>query len=694
MPIEIINPIPFEILAGGRGGGNYVLNTDAFDVAIDGIPFLMATNDQHPYTREVQDIQKQRFDNFPEPGEYSMIEWWLRSQSDFGGGQGLTYQDPDVDNRFNIKFKQSTGINVWNPGEIELLPEAIATQTPNLTGGTGSLSRGYFGGFESIPSVWYTDEENLYSYDVETAVSTVVNYSGADPKSFITGLTSVGNTYYVANTTGIYSGTGASAGTKLWNTGAQTTIEWTKGRLMAGIANKVYELVGSGPALPTPKFTHLNPGWEWTSITEGPTSIYFAGTDYPDASIYKFVLETDGAVPTLTSGGTVAAPMPPGELINTIYCYLGTYIGIATNRGFRVGVIDSQGDIAYGPLLWEKESFDICGDDRFFYVCVTNGIDLDPDFPDPPTTTFPGFRRPDIRVSDGVYRVDLGQQLQSADGSSVRFAYSTDRFLAVRSDDDLVSRGNMPIRSLTQIGDRYLFATYKNYILFSNNGWLALWPTDREFNEGAFGGPYNRMESGYFQTGRVRFNTQEPKMFRFFSTRAPAPLYGDIDVDVIDQSGGVTRYITYNSTHPPDVGDIPLSAIFTPMVYISLRFTLHRNTVDASQGAVMNGWQIKALPAPIRQRIFTMTLLCFDHEMDRTGQTSGYDGYSIERIQKIEQIAQRGNAITLQDLYNDTAAQVVIEQMQFVQLAPPGPNSATYGGYLTLRMKTVSDVIG
>lgn len=698
MPIEIISPIPAEILPSGTGGGNYVLSDDAFDVALDGIPFLMGTADNRPYLREVQAVRKDMFDNFPEPGEYSMTEWWLRSQSDFGGGQGLTYQDPSVDNRYNIKFRQSTGINPWVAGQFSLLPESVSKQTSTLPGGNFSLARGYFGGAYSLPRVWYTADEKLYSYDTETGVITNVAYSGADPEAFITGLTSVGNKYYVANTTGIYTGTSAGAGAKIWNTGAQTVIEWTKGRLMAGIGNALYELVSGGPALPAAKFTHLDPAWQWTTIAEGPTSIYAAGSNYPDSAIYKLVLDNTGAVPTLTSGGSVAAPMPPGEEVNTIYCYLGTFMGIATNRGFRVGEIDSQGDVGYGPLLWEKASSGIQADDRFFYVGVAGGIDLDPDRPDPPVTTFPGISVVDDGICDGIYRVDLGQALQSSDGSAVRFAYSTDRFLSVPREAAGTVPGKMPLQGIAQIGDRFIFGVYRNSSPTYDDGYIALWPTDREETEVVFPPDpittkYSKMATGYLQTGRVRFNTQEPKNFRFFSTRAPVPLDGSIDVDVIDDSGAVTRYISYDSAHPPDVGDIPLSAITTPKIYISLRFTLNRDDTDTSLGAIVNGWQIKGWPAAIRQRVFTLPLMCFDFEQDKTGQMIGYEGYAITRLQMMEQLAQSGRVFIIQDLYNEIGAQVVIEQMQFVQLSPPAPNGAVYGGYLTVKLKTVSDVI-
>lgn len=686
MPIEIINPIPNEILAGGAGGANYVLNSDAYDVAIDGIPFLLGTSDERPYIREVQDIKKPMFDNFAEPGEYSMSEWWLRSQSDFGGGQGLTYQDPDVDLRFNIKYKASAGINPWTPGELRLHPQNVPLTTTLEASNEDYFVQGYLSDTLIADAAWVISRRLMKAYDINANVEYAVNFDGGagDP---VHSLTSVGNRYYVATDTNIWTGVDEGAGAIAWTYAAtnHAEIAWVKGRLMAGIDNKVYELVTGGPALPTPKFTHLDPTWVWTGIAEGPTSIYMAGSSsQTSSSIYKFVLETDGAVPTLASGGTVAAVMPTGEYINDIYCYLGTFIGISTNLGFRVGEIDSSGDIAYGPLLWELPSHKIQGYDRFFYVQVSFGIALDPAFQD---DLIGGYFAGDGTVVDGLYRVDLGQRTQETVTGATRYAYATD-----------VNGGNVggiidaEFQSYTVTASGFIVGIHgENSITPGVPAFVNYWPTDRVLNEAP---QYTLVSDGWYQTGRVRYNTLEPKMFRFFSLRAPAPLNGDIDVDVIDDSGAITRYITYDAAHPPDVGDVPLSAIFTPRIYISLRFTMHRNDVLPETGAVINGWQIKALPAPIRQRVFTMSLLCFDREQDKTGQVIGGDGYALERIQKIEQMAQRGNAILFQDLYNEIGTQVVVEQSQFVQMAPPGPVTANYGGYITLKLKTVADVIG
>jgi len=69
------------------------------------------------------------------------------------------------------------------------------------------------------------------------------------------------------------------------------------------------------------------------------------------SNIYKFLLLDNGAgtLPTLGQAYEIAS-MPTGEHINVIKSYLGAYLGIGTTLGLRIGMIDANGDLAYGPL--------------------------------------------------------------------------------------------------------------------------------------------------------------------------------------------------------------------------------------------------------------------------------------------------------------------------------------------------------
>jgi hypothetical protein len=55
--------------------------SEAYDVAVGGLPFFYAINDSRPYIRQTAPFRKEQFDNGKEPGEQSLTGWWLRSQS-------------------------------------------------------------------------------------------------------------------------------------------------------------------------------------------------------------------------------------------------------------------------------------------------------------------------------------------------------------------------------------------------------------------------------------------------------------------------------------------------------------------------------------------------------------------------------------------------------------------------------------
>ncbi len=98
-------------------------NTDiAYDTALGGMPFIYSISDQRPYIRQTAPYRKEQFDNQTEPGEQSLTGWWIRSQSSFHDGAGITFYDPAlITGESTYQFKDSRGVNVWNKGEVTLL---------------------------------------------------------------------------------------------------------------------------------------------------------------------------------------------------------------------------------------------------------------------------------------------------------------------------------------------------------------------------------------------------------------------------------------------------------------------------------------------------------------------------------------------------------------------------------------------
>src|SRR6478736_4843955 len=123
----MINRIPQKISGRtAQQAGQYQLSDNLYDFAIGGVPLLSATTDQRPDVESPVEQRKTQFDNYKDPGEYSLSQWWLRSQSEFNGGAGIVYQDPDTQNTYlltkNTRYDTSIGIDPFSDySQISLL---------------------------------------------------------------------------------------------------------------------------------------------------------------------------------------------------------------------------------------------------------------------------------------------------------------------------------------------------------------------------------------------------------------------------------------------------------------------------------------------------------------------------------------------------------------------------------------------
>jgi hypothetical protein len=474
------------------------------------------------------------------------------------------------------------------------------------------------------------------------SATTTITWGGAN---VIRSLTSDGTRYYAADNVSVWRGTGNGAGAALCATGTtNVVVRWAKGRLMLAQDNLVYEVDNAGAK--TLKFTHLNPSFVFTDFAEGTNAIYASGYAGSEGAIYKFGLDTTGAVPALASGGVLAAQLPRGEVVHAITTYLGAFVGIGTNRGFRVGHIDDQGDTQYGPLLISNSNGvkAIAAYDRFFFVGATNGID----------------------GSSGLYRVDLGQPLQAGDISpSVRFAYATDLQAHVTGE----------VCSVTNFGnsDRMVLAV---------------------ITQGSYLESATVLESsGYLRTGRVRYNTLEPKIFKFVTVKTPSPLRGSVGVSVIDPGGADTTILTISQGGSTTIENVVMASPSSAAEWVQLKLTLGRSVTDTTQGGEVDGWQLKAMPGAVRQRVMTIPLACWDLEKTQSGQVVGYEGRTLARLRAFEQIFARGDAVIFQDLTNAVSDLVVIDDYRFEQAAQPGSNRSVFGGVLWVELRTIADVI-
>jgi hypothetical protein len=415
-------------------------------------------------------------------------------------------------------------------------------------------------------------------------------------------------------------------------------IEFTKGRLILAANNAVYEFPTSATTLPSPVYTYPNASFVYTSITSSGAAIYLAGFIGVQSTIQKFTLETTGAMPTLISAIT-AAELPVGEIVYRIYYYLG-YMAIGTNLGLRIAnVSDANGSLAYGPLIFETDQpvYDVAGYDKYLW-CTTN-VDGNP----------------------GVTRVDLGQQV----GTNLVFAYAWDLY-----DSTLTGFTTTSCSFLGNL-NRLVFCTANNG---TTNGSIYLESATR------------LVSNAYLETGFIRYNTLENKIFKTLTPRFDTA------------NGGITIYsVQYDNTETT-LGSFPQGSSLTqigipypatPQQYLGFLFEFTRDSTDSTLGPKFTGYQVNVLPSIPRQRLIQYPAMCYDFEMDKFNNQAGYDGAAYARQQVLERIEDVGDTVLVQDFRTGESYLGLIEEQDFINKTPTDKRYTGYGGVLLITIRKV-----
>lgn len=635
-----------------RGGLSSLFSSGgiAYNYAIGGVPFLSCASNTDGgrwwIRRETAPFRKQQFDSAQNPGEQSLDGYWIRSVMSFHAGAGQLYADPvDGTTSSDVRFRSSKGVSVWTPGSLSLL---LTTTKVSLVGVDAAAPVDLLSvKYDTSPGFVDASAAKIFQGTADTGLYVSQNWPGG---STILSACTDGTRVFVHATDGVFRGSLSATTTpativftKIYtNTATSGKIAWVKDRIVLGSDQKLYELspdpVGPPVALPTAIYTAKANGWTWTDVTETTSAIYAVGSSKNVSSVLKFTLDTSGDLPTLT-GGTIACQLPGGETALSALGYLGTYLALGTSKGARIAVADDQGNLTYGPLLWDTATpvYDFAARDHWIWATYK-----DPD---------------DSEIK--AARIDLGLQVDT-----LRFAWATD--LCVGGAD----------------------ASDCREIAFAGDSECLLLGTDKVWIEDTFGSPTQHfLPSGWLETSRIRFNTLEPKIFRSVRVRGPE-LEGSLGIAFVSPSGSVTPVFTYGINDVPGNDDIALTG--DARDFLALRFTLNA-AVSNTKGAQMFGWQVKALPGSPRQRMITLPMWCCDYEKDRNGVRSGGQGFAWARIQALETVESTGNIVTFQDLDTGTSAEVFIESLEFQQESPPAhfAEPGSFGGRLLITMRTV-----
>lgn len=628
----------------------------------------MAPTDANPYQRETAPYRKDQFDSSKEPGEQSLTGWWIRSQSSFHAGTGINFYDPSSGEATTYRFNDSQGVNVWTKGQVTLLKSV--TQGHNTT---GLVDPTYQDAEQHIRSIKWSNIDGILlhdEFDVDkidpSAPSTPIHFldynAGTSEKVYAICDDGI-NAYWITNvvqggalklhmykkpllgdtTTGVTYPTVTGDVTLMFSTtgllASSVTMEYVKDRIIACVNNAVYQLAPNASTIGSAVYTNPNTNYRYTSVSASGPAIYTAGHSGIYSTIQKYTLTGSGEMPVM-SQASVAAELPPGEIVHKLYYYLG-YMAIGTSKGVRIAQVNDQdGSLAYGPLIFQSSQpvYDFVGRDRFLWCASGIGTDA------------------------GLVRIDLGQTIE---GEPLRFAYANDLQYAITTGNKTTG--------VTTVGstDRIAFCTsYAN----STDGHIYI--------ESAS----TLVPSGYLKTGAIRYGTLEPKNFKFIRGRGDFTS-GAMDIQTVDNGSNIYNIITYNSA-----AGAPESSTLQPegpQEFISYKFTLSRSTSDSSLGPVFKGYQAKALPATKRQRLIQFPVWCYDVETDRYSVQTGYEGRAWERIQLLEDLEAFGDIVNIQDFTTGERVQGLIERVNFTRKTPPSGKFDGFGGVVSITIRTV-----
>lgn len=666
VPHDISEDIPFDLSYTGTDT-TFTLTDIAYDITIDDLAFVASVSNQNPYRRETAQYRKDQFDNSQEPGEQSLTGWWLRSQTSFHNGMGITFYDPGTDfEHVSHRFYDSRGVDIWTVGEATLLPEVFHAYTGN--NGINAAS-GYNGSSDALVSGDSLGYLKRITLNADSAATASDFYNGATyPEghngtnySFLS-VTTDGSNYYAACKRAIHTGNIATLSSDEVAFNFSTSdrldvfVKYVKGYVLFGMGNKIYNMsivpYGTGRTTSTHNHsggtdtlpsggdvkTHINPSWVWKDATGTPDSVYVAGNGGNNGEIWQ--IKFDETTTTLgMSDAVMALSLPDGESINSIHYYLG-YLAVGTNKGIRICPISSSGNLIMGPLMIELA-----------YGC--NG------FTERGTFLYAATKIDDGEYTNGILiRIDLSQQF--SDGT---FAHAYD--LEYRSSLDSDSSDCTEVYVLD---DRLVMVIEED----SAAGELQVEHTT------------NKRDTGWLQTGKIRYSTVEPKFFRYINLQCTTGAGDSITITTITKDGSTANQATV--TEGLSNQDILLSTLSTKQEYVSFKFTLN-NVTDDQELPVLEAYQIKSVPATRRQRLYQYPLSCFDFEEDKWGVAFGYGGRSIEFVQRLESMEETGRFVNVTDYRVGEEYQGIIEEVRFTNESSPDRNSSGFGGMLLVTVR-------
>jgi hypothetical protein len=643
-----------QIDLSGSVSQYYEITGNAFDVAIAGLPFILGVTDSTPYRRQTAEFRTQRVDQERDPGEQSLAGsgYWIRSQSSLHLGQGINYQEPLEGDPDQTKFRYKTGegVDPWTTGQIKLLKRTVLQESTTAKSFVFSTT---INGSDFLIQVNESSSDTVRILKISTTgTETTIANNTAITENILAACMG-GNDLMVVTATKVFrysfddtspalhqdyaiNSVNAAAG--------KVAINYVKSRFIIAYSNtngatQAYSITkNTGSSINFSTLTAINgsttlpSGFTFTAVTESSNAIYVGGFSGDEGSAFKIIVDNTGALSTMVR----VILLPKSEQLLQMYGYLGSYVMLGTSRGVRVAVVDADGNVTYGPLVFEATGgvYAFTARNSFVWAGVNAGVG----------------------GQSGLIRINLGAPL-----ANNGYAYAT----------DLVAT------SVT--GHIHSVATFDNgRKAFTVEG-SGLWVEHAT----------ELVESGTFTTGLIRFDTLENKAWKRLRLRTPDTLQGDIQIARVTETAADALTTVAQGT--TEQYDYDLAVVFPDVSPdASFRFTLSRNSSDATTGAVIYGYSAKALPTPTRARVIQIPLFCFDRETDKLGNLLGYEGYARTRLSALEAVEGVGETVVIQDFTaGGEPIEAVIEQITFIRSTPPNRNFSGFGGIVQVVARTV-----
>lgn len=668
MPKDITEDLPYD-LTRVASEQSFALSNVAYDVSINDLGFIIKANSDTPYKRETAQYKKDQFDNATEPGEQTLTGWWVRSQTSWHLGAGIRYYEPGTDPGTQYRFYDSRGVDIWTKGEVSLLKDTFHLYPSSGTAAGKIIATAGNDGTNDclvigdslgvLRKVTYNGDSAGTVYTGGSYASLASGHNSGSVDNFVS-ITNDGTYYYAMCERAIHrgriDGTGTDVAIKHTSSApvvGKAVIKYAKGFLIASSGRGLYEIPefsttssvvhNSGADLTgvSNKMSHPNDQWVWTSITGGLSHIYASGYAGSTSEIWKIPYTDNGSTASTTfaslnlSRSSVVAQLPYGEIVKSIEAYLG-YLVIGTSLGIRIATVNNDGTITYGPLLFESNY-------------PVNGFVFNGTYVYAATTAISNNIPRAILV-----RVDLGAP--NDDGT---FPYAYD--MEYESDEISEATG------VFILGGRLTIVTEEG-----GNGELI--------------GQYltQRRASGWLETGYVRYGTVEGKYFKYLKANGLLGNNDTITLSTVDVNGTVADIVPMGISVINN--DVNISSPSGAQEIVAFKFTLNNNSPISTYPTLLS-YQIKAVPAAPRQRLYQYPLSCFDKDMDRFNVSFGYEGRAYDLISALESLETLSDFVTVIDYRTNESYQGIIEEVSFNNESSPDKGSSGLGGTLLVTIR-------